>query len=296
MSETLTPLSPTPMGSAPVTHAPRAMLQRWIGVLPPAGWAVLAIVLACVFGPALLPFPATELNAGAPFEGPSATHWFGTDDLGRDMLARTLTGGQLSLTIGVGATAISVLLGMLWGMTAAAYGGWVDTVLMRLGDAAMAIPQILFALVCVAAFRPTAASMTIVIGLLLSPTTARLVRSASVSELAGDYVVAARAVGQTRGRIMLTEIAPNVTPVVMVQAAINMVEAIMLEATLSFVGLGIQPPDASWGTLLLQGYSKMYNSAWLMVFPALMMIVSLVSLTFLSEQIGRRLEKTGTPA
>jgi peptide/nickel transport system permease protein len=261
-------------------------VARFVSRVPVMGWIVLAIILFCFLGPVFSPFGPNELGVGTPFEGPSAIHWFGTDDLGRDLLVRVFAGGQISLTVGLGATALSLLIGLVWGTAAAAYGGWVDTVLMRTGDAIMAIPQILFALVCVSAFHPSVTSMTLVIGGLLAPTTARLVRSTAVSELTSDYVTAARATGAGRGRIISVEVLPNILPPVLVQAATNLVEAIMLEATLSFVGLGIQPPDASWGTLLLQGYAKMYNSVWFMVFPAATIILTLVALTLLSERLG----------
>ncbi|MCI0158041.1 ABC transporter permease [Leifsonia shinshuensis] len=272
--------------SAPLTRSTGSRVRRFVGRIPASGWVVIAIVLLCFIGPLVMPFGPNDLGVGGPFEAPSAAHWFGTDDLGRDLLVRVLAGGQISLTVGIGATALSLIVGLIWGTTAAAYGGWVDTVLMRTGDAVMAIPQILFALVCVAAFHPSVLSMTLVIGLLLAPTTARLVRSTAVSELTSDYVTAARATGAGRGRIISVEVLPNIVPPVLVQAATNLVEAIMLEATLSFVGLGIQPPDASWGTLLLQGYAKMYNSIWFMAFPAAAIIVTLVALTLLSERLG----------
>lgn len=268
------------------TRVGRSRVVNLVRGIPVSGWVVIAIVLVCFLGPLVSPFQANDLGVGDPFETPSIAHWFGTDDLGRDLFVRVLAGGQISLTVGIGATALSLIIGLIWGTVAAAYGGWVDTVLMRAGDAVMAIPQILFALVCVAAFRPSVTSMTLVIGALLAPTTARLVRSTAVSELTSDYVTAARATGAGRARIMSVEVVPNIVPPVLVQAATNLVEAIMLEATLSFVGLGIQPPDASWGTLLLQGYAKMYNSMWFMIFPAAAIILTLVSLTLLSERLG----------
>lgn len=278
----------SPSLALPTAPMPRARPRLRV---PLSGYVVLAIVLACAVGPWLVPYGANELGAGPPFAAPGAVHWLGTDDLGRDLLARVLAGGQISLTVGVGAMLISVSLGLLWGIAAAASRGWIDTVLMRTGDAVMAIPQILFALVAVSAFRPSILSMTVIIGLLLAPTTARLVRSASVSELTGDYVTAAVATGSRRSRILFDEVLPNIFPPLLVQAATNLVEAIMLEATLSFVGMGIQPPDASWGTLLLQGYAQMYNSVWFPLFPAIAIVVTLAALTLLSERLGAMFDR-----
>jgi len=247
---------------------------------------LVVVVAACILGPSISPYQADALGVGLPFAPPSWAHWFGTDDLGRDLLSRVLAGGQISLIVGSGATLISLVVGIAWGIAAAGRRGWIDTLLMRLCDAIMAIPQLLFALVCVAAFRPSVISLTIVIGLLMSPTTARMVRSTAVSELADDYVVAATASGLTRRRLLVSEVLPNILPPMVVQATTNMADAIMLEATLSFVGLGIQPPEASWGTLLLQGYAKMYNSVWFLMFPALIIVVTLASLVLLSDRLG----------
>lgn len=274
----------------PIQRIPRRAAR--LRAVPLSGWVFLTILLICVIGPHLTPYGPNELAVGTPFGPPSLAHPMGLDDLGRDMLSRVMSGGSISLTVGIAAMLISLSVALPWGLIAAAKGGWIDTALMRLGDSVMAIPQLLFALVCVAAFRPSIVSMTIIIGLLLAPTTARMVRSTAVSELSSDYATAARATGAGSGRLLTVEVLPNIVPPMLVQASLNIAEAIMLEATLSFLGMGIQPPDASWGTLLLQGYSKMFNSITLVAFPALAIIITVASLTLLSDRLGKALDRT----
>ncbi len=249
---------------------------------------LLVIVGVCLIGPFLWHFEPTKIGAGRPFLGPDLTHPFGTDDLGRDLFARILAGGRITILVAAGATVISVIVGTVWGIVAASRRGWADEVLMRSADAFMAIPQIVFALVCVAAFGSSIVSLIVIVGLLLSPTTARIVRSVALAELSADYAVAARACGLTRTRILATEVLPNVVPTIVVQATINAAAAIALEATLSFIGLGVQPPDASWGTLLLHGYGKFYSSAWLVVFPTLWIVVTIWALTLTSDTLRSR--------
>lgn len=260
------------------------------------GIIVLAVTaLTCLLGPLLWHFEATQIGAGLPFLGPGIEHPFGTDDLGRDQLARLMVGGRITVIVATGSALISILIGVIWGVLAAARRGWMDEVLMRTADAFMAIPQIVFALVFVAAFGSSILTLTFIIGVLLAPTTARIVRSVAMSELSADYAVAARACGLGRMRVMATEILPNLLPTVRVQATINVAAAIILEATLSFIGLGIQPPDASWGTLLLQGYGKFYNSAWLVLVPTIWIVVTIWALTATSESLhGRSRRETAT--
>lgn len=271
----------------PVTGADAPRRRRsW---RPSAGLVLLLLILAvCIVGPFLWSFEPTKIAAGKPFLGPNLTHPFGTDDLGRDLFARILAGGRITILVATGATIISVIVGTLWGILAASRRGWIDEALMRSADAFMAIPQIVFALVCVAAFGSSIVSLTVIVGLLLSPTTARIVRSVAMAELSSDYALAARACGLSRTRVLATEVLPNVVPTILVQATINAAAAIALEATLSFIGLGVQPPDASWGTLLLQGYGKFYSSAWLVVFPTLWIVVTIWALTLTSDSLRRR--------
>lgn len=251
-----------------------------------AALAVLGlIVLLCAVGPLLANDPSAIDNANR-FAGPGTANWFGTDELGRDLFARIVEGGRISLGIAAGATVVSMLLGALWGFAAALGRGLLDELLMRLADVTMAIPQLLFALVFVAAFGASTAGLALIVGVLLTPVTARMIRSAVLSELQSDYTQAAVAYGATRSRLVLREVLPNISSPLGVQAAINAANAIVLEAALSFVGLGVQPPEASWGTLLQQGYQKMYQSTTGVIFPALAIFLTIWMLNLLADQLG----------
>lgn len=258
----------------------RLALASWIPL------ALLAvIVLACVLAPIIAPFDPSAQSSDR-FAGPSAVHLFGTDELGRDLFSRVLYGGQLTIFIAGGATLVAMVLGIAWGMAAAFARGFWDEILMRLADTVMAIPQILFALVFISAFGADPVKLAVIIGILLTPTTARLVRSSVLSELQEDYFTAAIAFGSKRSRLLFAEVLPNARGPIVVQAAINAANAILLEASMSFVGLGIAPPEATWGTLVQQGYQKMYQSIGYVLFPALFIFVTIWLLNVLADQFG----------
>jgi len=250
-----------------------------------SGTLILVILGLCLACPWVAPYDPYAITGDTPFAGPSKAHWFGTDDLGRDLLSRILYGGRISILIAMSATIIALFIGTLWGVTAGVRRGWFDEILMRTADAMMAIPQILFALIALSAVGASVYSVPVVVGVLLSPTTARMARSAVVAELNADYVVAATASGVKRSRLIMSEVMPNIAPQLLVQLSINAAAAVMLEATLSFIGLGIQPPDASWGTLMLQGYAKIWNTYWFVAFPALAVTITILAFNAYGERI-----------
>ncbi|GAA4524830.1 ABC transporter permease [Amycolatopsis samaneae] len=271
----------------------RGVLRRFLA-RPPAvvALAVLGVfVLLAVIQPFALASP-TRIDTRHKFGAPGLAHPFGTDELGRDLLSRVAQAGQASLGFAAGATAIAMVLGVAWGLLAAARPGWLDEVLMRVAEAALAIPTLLFALVFVAAFGSGILAMTIVAGLLMAPLTARITRSAVLAELKSEYVRGLTAVGASRSRILFAEVLPNALPALLAQASLNVATSLMLEATLSFVGLGIQPPDASWGTLLKAGYDRLYESVWYPVAPALLIIAAIAALNTVGDQVQRVLRGT----
>lgn len=265
----------------------RTPWQTWLAVI-----VLAVIVIGCLAAPLIAPYDPTE-QSSQRFVAPSLTHLLGTDELGRDLFSRVLYGGQLTLFIGGGATAVAIVLATAWGMAAAFAGRMWDEVLMRLADAVMAIPQILFALVVVSALGADPVRLAVIIGILLTPTTARVVRSSTLSELQEDYYTAAVAYGATNSRLLFREVLPNVRNVLTVQAAMNMANAVLLEAALSFVGIGIRPPQATWGTLVQQGYGQMYQSMGYVIFPALLIFITIWMLNLLDDQLGGSRETTG---
>lgn len=261
-----------------------------------SGFTVLVITTLCLLCPWIAPHDPYEIGVGEPFMGPTRNNWFGTDDLGRDLFSRILYGGRITILIAISATIIALIIGTTWGLAAGVRRGWVDEALMRTADATMAIPEVLFGLICLSAVGPSVISLPIVVGFLLSPTTARMARSAVVTELSSQYVVAARASGFTRTRLIWSEVMPNIAPQLLVQLSINAAAAVMLEATLSFIGLGIQPPNASWGTLMLQGYAKIWNTYWFVGFPALAVSATILAFNAYGERIRRKLDSRRSSA
>ena len=203
-----------------------------------AGSLLALIVLACIAAPLVTSYSPYAIDPSIAFQPPSSAHWFGTDELGRDLFSRMLYGGRVTLGAAFGATALSLVLGVAWGFAAALGVPLVDELLMRTADVAMAIPQILFGLVFIAAFGTSLWSLILIVGICLSPTSGRLVRSVVLAEREADYVRAAVAFGSTRWSIAAKEIFPNTTSHLGVLAAINMANAVLLEASFSFVGFG----------------------------------------------------------
>jgi peptide/nickel transport system permease protein len=256
-----------------------------------AGGVLIVLVLLVLLAPLVARYDPTAQDPAIAFSPPSGAHWFGTDDLGRDLFSRVLYGGRLTLLISGGAVLLAFLLGTAWGFVAALRGGLIDELLMRTADTLMAIPQLLFALVCISAFGASPLNLALVIGVLLAPSSARIARSVALSEMNRDYYAAAVAYGARRRRLLLSELLPNTTTTLAVQAAINAASAIILEASLSFVGLGIQPPDASWGTLLQQGYGFLYQRVEYAVFPGLAILLTIWMLNVVADQLGDRAKR-----
>jgi peptide/nickel transport system permease protein len=294
------PTEPATVAAAPEATAPVAAPAGRAGVLRrllrdrPAqiALAILALLVLCALLGSVLFGSPTDIDPLNQLSAPTGAHPFGTDELGRDLLARTAVAGRISLRVGALATLLAMLVGGLWGVAAAGARGILDDVLMRVADAAMAIPVILFALIFIAALGTDTTTLTLVTGLLMTPLTARVVRAAVLGELANDYVLALRAVGMPTWRIMLAEVLPNTTPALLAQTTLNLATALIVEASLSFVGLGVQPPDASWGTLLKNGYDQLFNTIWYPLFPALAIVLTVGALNVVADRVQAILDRT----
>ena len=252
--------------------------------------ALMLIVSTFLFANFIAPYDPTELSVAPPFSSPSWAHFFGTDELGRDSFSRNLYGGRITVLISVLAATVALFLGTLWGFAAGIFKGWMDEVLMRTADAVMAIPALLFALVCISGLGATFVTLTLVAGILLSPATARMARSALLVEISMDYFTAGIASGLSKWKLIWNEVLPNVTSQLLVQFSINAASAVMLEAALSFIGLGVQPPSASLGTLILQGYAKIYNSYWYVIFPSILVVLIILLFNAMAEKVRVSME------
>jgi peptide/nickel transport system permease protein len=261
----------------------RLLLARrssWI----PLG-VLLILVIASITAPLFAPYGPNELDPLSVLKGPSARHLLGTDELGRDLLSRTLYGGRLDLLIMASATAVAMVIGVTWGSVAAVSPGLIDGSLMRFADGFMAMPFLVLALICVAGFGSSVASLILILGILFAPMTARIVRTAVMSELELDYCTAARAYNTSLPRLVLIDILPNILPILLTQAAVVASQVVLTAAALSFIGLGVQPPAASWGTLLREGYSNIFSSQLYVVWPGLAILAVVWSINALGDEI-----------
>jgi peptide/nickel transport system permease protein len=246
---------------------------------------VLAIFLLCaILSPWLAPHDPAQLNLTARLLPPSAAHWFGTDELGRDVLSRTLYGARVSLTVAATVVTLSLVLGVTLGMLAGFYGGLTDTIVnVYLGNAFLALPGILLAVTIVAFLGPSLANLILALALAGWVNYARLVRAQVLSVKQREYVQAARSLGASDLHLMFRHILPNILQPLLVQAAVGMAAAVLAEATLSFLGLGVQPPTPTWGGMLNDARSHMFESPYLMFFPATALALCVFSFNLIGD-------------
>ena len=214
---------------------------------------------------------------------PSASHWLGTDEYGRDVLSRMLYGGRISLSVGLVAVGISTLIGILLGAISGYFGGWIDQFIMRTVDIVLCIPTLFLILMLVVFIGPSLFNIMIIIGLTSWTDLSRLVRAEFLTLKTRDYVQAARAIGSTHGRIMFRHILPNALAPVFVSATFGVAGAILLESGLSFLGLGVQPPTPSWGNILSAGKDYITQAWWLTLYPGLAIFFTVLGYNLLGD-------------
>lgn len=252
---------------------------------------LLLLTLLSAFAPLVSPYDPEKTQLLLIFEPPTATHPMGTDSLGRDLATRILYGGRVSLSIGVMAVAVAISLGTLVGMVAGFYGRWADSVLMRFVDLMYSIPSLFFLILLGVYFRGLSIlAIVIVLGLLRWMTTARLVRAQFLSLKEREFVEAARTVGARNMRIIVRHILPNALAPIIVAATLGVAGAIITESTLSFLGLGIQPPTPSWGNMLKDATRDMERAPWTAVYPGLFIFLAVVSINFIGDGLRDALD------
>jgi peptide/nickel transport system permease protein len=251
------------------------------------GVALLLLFVVCaVFAPWLAPKDPAQLDLKGRLMGPSAAHWFGTDELGRDILSRTLFGARISLIVAVSVVALSLAVGLVAGALAGFYGGWTDTVVnVYVTNAFMALPGILLAIAFVAFMGPGLGNVILALAISGWVGYARLVRAQVMAVKEKEFVEAARALGASDLRVMGRHILPNILQPLIVQAAIGMAGAVLAEATLSFLGLGVPPPAASWGSMLNDARSHLFDSPHLVFFPAMAVMLCVLSFNFIGDAL-----------
>ena len=224
-------------------------------------------------------------NSGHSLAAPSWSQPFGTDDLGRSVFARTLAGADSALAVGPLGAILATLLGGALGVIAGYFRGWVDTALMRVFDVLVVLPPLIFLIVLVGAFGASVPALIVIIGAVFAPGIARIVRSAVLAEMGKKYVTTARLQGESALRIMVAELVPNVAPTIVVQATLSLSSAILMTATLSFLGLGQQPPSADWGLAINQNLDFIETAWWTVIFPALAVASLVVAVQLIADNL-----------
>ena len=249
------------------------------------------IILLCLIGPLLFGQHSGETNnLENAFQKPSGSHWFGTDDLGRDVFVRTLEGGRISLAVGFLATAVSLVIGVVYGSFAGYVGGRTDAFLMRIVDILYSLPFTIFVILLMVMFGRNFILLFVAIGFVEWLTMARIVRAQIMALKDTEFVEAARALGYGNLRIIFGHLLPNILGPVIIYASLTVPAVMLLEAVLSFLGLGVQPPMSSWGLLIKDGAEKIDVYPWLLIFPALFFSATLFSLNFIGDGLRDALD------
>jgi len=256
-----------------------------------AGMVIVAIILAlALLAPWIAPHPWDTVSIRTRFQPPNATYWLGTDDFGRDVLSRLLMGARLSLAIGVGATALSVAIGVPIGLAAGFMRGATDEILMRAADVLMAIPAIMLGLLVLAVTPPAPWKTMLAVGLVYAPLVARVARSVTLGIANEDFIEAARARAESTAYILFREILPNAWPPLIVEASLRVTYAILLGAALSFLGLGAQPPSSDWGLMIAEARQFIDRAPWIALAPGFAMCLLVVGINLVGDGLRERLD------
>jgi peptide/nickel transport system permease protein len=263
--------------------------MRWVSRQPLAAAGMtllLGFVICAIFAPWMAPQDPSQINLAGRLAPPTAAHWFGTDELGRDILSRTIYGARISMIVAVSVVSVSLTLGLVAGGLAGFYGGFTDTVVnIYVTNAFLALPGILIAIAFVAFLGPGLGNLILALSISGWVGYARLVRAQVMAVKEREFVEAARALGASDARILLRHILPNILEPLIVQAAVGMAAAVLAEATLSFLGLGLPAPAASWGAMLNDGRSHLFESPHLVFFPAMAVVLAVLSFNFIGDAL-----------
>ncbi len=258
----------------------------WQDPMGRAGMLGIGLILVmAIFAPAIAPYSVAQMHPKAKLTGPSLTYFFGTDNFGRDVFSRILFGARVSLLVGIVAVGIAAGFGYVFGLIAGFFEGKVESFIMMIMDIIFAFPSILLALFIVSALGTSIFNTMIAIGIVNIPVFTRTVRASVKSVKAMDYIKNARSIGLTPLKILFVHVTPNVMAPFTVQATLALSGAILTEASMSFLGLGIQPPDPSWGSMLSEARKYMERAPWLILFPALFIILTILSFNILGDSL-----------
>lgn len=255
------------------------------------GLIVLGLILAgTILGPIVSPYDSTTTNMAIRLSTPTLAHPMGTDELGRDTLTRVLAGGRVSLAVGALATLVALSIGIVVGAVAGYAGGWVDNVLMRLVDVALSVPDLFLLIFASALLGPSFGTMILIISLVRWMNVARLVRASFLSLREREFIESARAIGASPFRIIGIHLLPNSLSPIIVAGTLGVASAILAESTLSFLGLGIQPPAASWGSMLRNAQAQIFTAPVAAVFPGLLIFLTVIAINFVGDGLRDALD------
>ena len=271
------------MSAPALLHAPLRALNRPVGALA-GGWLLL-VILAALFAPVLSPYAYDVQALREAYQPPSAAHWLGTDEFGRDLLTRLIHGARTSLSVSATAIAISVFCGMVLGAAAAWFGGWLDRIVTTVVDLTWSFPEILIALILVAIIGPGTTGTMVAISVAYLAQFTRLTRAQILTLKGETYIEAARSLGAGNGHILFRHLLPNALAPVLVSAMLATGDAIILEATLGFFGLGAQPPVPSWGGMMSAGSALVFKAPWIIIFPGLTVAVTVVAINLYGDAL-----------
>ena len=275
-------------GATPGRRAWRRLLRRRGAMLGLA--VVIFFVLIAIFAPYISPYDPVATSWSAVRKAPSAQYWFGTDEIGRDVLSRVIWGARASLLAGLVSVCISMALGVPIGLLAAYVGGWTDGLISRFTDSMLAVPFLILAIALAAFLGPSLTNAMIAIGVSATPIFIRLTRAQVLAVKVEDFVEAARAVGNPHWRIALRHILPNVLPPLIVQSTLAIAAAVIAEASLSFLGLGQQPPAPSWGSMLNTAKNFVDQAPWMAIWPGLSIFLLVLSFNLLGDGLRDALD------
>ena len=264
--------------------------QRVPRKLAIGGLIVLVLMTLAVLAPWIAPYRFDEMSLLKRLKPPSGDHWFGTDEFGRDVLSRTLMGARLSLLMGIGATLISLVIGVPLGLLAGYRRGWLDEGLMRAMDVLLSFPPIMLGLLILAVTQPTLWKAVIAIGIVYVPAIVRITRSVTLDLVNEEFIQAAHVRGDTTRYILFDEILPNAWPPIAVEASLRITFAILLGAALSFIGMGAQPPSSDWGLMVSEARPFVDSAPWIALAPGLAMCVTVIGVNLLGDGLREALD------
>jgi len=266
-------------------RAPRRITGLHVGLA-----LLLLVVLIAVIGPSISPYPMDATSLEQRLAAPSAAHWLGTDEFGRDVLSRVLNGARSSLTMGFGATLFSILIGVPLGLSAGYFKGHVDDVIMRAVDVMISVPPVILGLLILSITSPSIWKTTLAVGLVYVPIMVRLTRSVTLEVCGEEYVQSARARAERNSYVLFSEILPNAWPAIIVESSLRVTFAILLGAALSFLGLGVQPPASDWGLMIAEARPFISAAPWIACAPGIALCITVMAINLIGDGLRERLD------